>query len=435
MVKRSKLAIVVLMLGIMSAAAIFFEARPLGSSDQIGQEVKDGFSYRCRIFVKGHYAYVLRRTPVPKEDGYLWVFDVDSIKWGKWDTCANFLIPKARDVFVSGEYLYVARRVVAGGWGVRLRKYSVSDGCGPDSVDEGSAWGAGIAFTDMCITNNRAYLSHDCGDVVVFDVSGDSVKHLPDEQIHWSTRPGSLQGLHVRGRYAYLATESEGLWIYDLDSHNLYQAKDHSAGSRDAYNVVCAENGTGKSRTYEGTDNSLVVWDTDNLNNIESVGSFTTSGHIVHITGNWVYWLKPKFGPLYACSLVCGGNFSPLASYGPPDDKLHDFHVVHDSTGHAHLYGAYPDATDTGVVLWYGKADNHTINYYLYGDVNGDLRVDSTDVAALISYVEKGQKIIVNLDASDVNCDGEVNTDDSKYLYNYLFKGGPKPGADCSFYY
>ncbi|MFQ6032528.1 MAG: hypothetical protein ACE5K2_06360, partial [Candidatus Zixiibacteriota bacterium] len=162
MAKRKNPWFSVLVLGILVATAVFFQARPLGSSDQIA-EAKDGFNNLCRIFVKGDHAYVLRRAPAIME-GYLWVFDVgvvgDSIEDTTFtESCFTEFIPYARDVFVSGGYLYVVRHHIY----PYLRKYSIPDGCDLDSVDDEEGALGGWAFTDMYITGNRAYLSHDSG--------------------------------------------------------------------------------------------------------------------------------------------------------------------------------------------------------------------------------------------------------------------------------
>ena len=113
--KRSKPRLAVAILGIILVTAVFFQARPLGSSEQIEEKAKDGFSNSCRIFVKGHYAYVIRRAWEPQIKGYLWIFDVGVVGDSVQDTtftatCFSDSVRGVRDVFVSGGYVYVTRR-------------------------------------------------------------------------------------------------------------------------------------------------------------------------------------------------------------------------------------------------------------------------------------------------------------------------------------
>ena len=73
MFKQSKRGVVFLILGTILASVLFFGAQPLGSSDRVEDGTKDGYSCLCRIFVKGHHAYALRRTPPEVSDSaYLW---------------------------------------------------------------------------------------------------------------------------------------------------------------------------------------------------------------------------------------------------------------------------------------------------------------------------------------------------------------------------
>lgn len=440
MVKGSKPGVLVGILGIILLTAVFFQPRPLDSSDQIAGEAKDGLNYLCRIFVKGHYAYVIRRTP-NLLNGYLWIFDVavvgDSIEDTTFtEPCSSDSIPKAQDVFVSGEYLYIAGKSGQFGYPI-LTKYRISGGCELELADEDRGYYSSVDYTDMYMTGNRAYLTNDSGEVAVFEVSSDTVGYLEDESIYWHG-DGSWQGVHVRGRYMYLAAEAGGLRVIDRDTDSNYQSAPHAGYSRDVYNVVCG----GKSRTYEATDapHQLNLWNTDSLQHINLLSScfwedLSRGLGVVHVTGYWVYWLPAlKATAVIVCSLAC--NSLVCLDSIESADSLHDFHVVHDGTGHAHIFGVYPDTTDTGVVLWYCVNDTaDTIKEYFYGDVNSDKVVNSADSTILHRYVVDGDTVSVNLDACDVNCDGEVNTDDLLYLSNFVYHRGPAPGTNCQFYH
>ncbi|MDH4223401.1 MAG: dockerin type I repeat-containing protein, partial [candidate division Zixibacteria bacterium] len=57
------------------------------------------------------------------------------------------------------------------------------------------------------------------------------------------------------------------------------------------------------------------------------------------------------------------------------------------------------------------------------GDVNGDYKLDVSDVISIINYMFKsGVKPLPLVNQADVNCDGSVTTGDIIYIINYLFK-------------
>ena len=61
----------------------------------------------------------------------------------------------------------------------------------------------------------------------------------------------------------------------------------------------------------------------------------------------------------------------------------------------------------------------------LYGDVNGDGKVNTKDDAALARYLAKWtgyDDTTVNTEAADVNGDGKVNAKDNAVLARYLAK-------------
>jgi hypothetical protein len=81
-----------------------------------------------------------------------------------------------------------------------------------------------------------------------------------------------------------------------------------------------------------------------------------------------------------------------------------------------------------------GTWSTQTYTFYvpscMPGSVNGDDKVNVTDVIHLINYLFKGATPPLPVwSCGDVQCDGKVNVSDAIYLINYLFKGGPPPGC------
>jgi hypothetical protein len=67
------------------------------------------------------------------------------------------------------------------------------------------------------------------------------------------------------------------------------------------------------------------------------------------------------------------------------------------------------------------------------GDVNGDGKINASDVVYLINYLFIGGPAPVpTVLEGDVNCDGNVNASDVVWLINYLFvPGSPPPCRVC----
>lgn len=61
------------------------------------------------------------------------------------------------------------------------------------------------------------------------------------------------------------------------------------------------------------------------------------------------------------------------------------------------------------------------------GDVNGDSKVNASDVVYLINYLYIGGPPPIPMAAGDVTCDGKIDASDVVYLINYLFISGPIP--------
>jgi hypothetical protein len=64
------------------------------------------------------------------------------------------------------------------------------------------------------------------------------------------------------------------------------------------------------------------------------------------------------------------------------------------------------------------------------GDANGDLFTNFADVVYIIEYMLHTSGPL-GYAFADVNCDGRVNIADAEFLAEYIFTGGPAPGAGC----
>lgn len=65
---------------------------------------------------------------------------------------------------------------------------------------------------------------------------------------------------------------------------------------------------------------------------------------------------------------------------------------------------------------------------FIRGEVNGDLRVNLTDVVLVLQHVFLGRALNCR-DAADANDDAAIMSDDAIYLLHYLFTLGPPPAA------
>jgi hypothetical protein len=388
------------------------------ASAQAGSGTEQGKGLKsAAIFVKGHHAYLLDAivTDPTGTNTWLHILDIEDVKDIR--ECRCLYLRKARDVTDQG-----------------LIKYDITDPCDPESLSFGPV--SCFIATDLYVNNDVAYASVDWTGVPVWDVS-DSV-----EVDDWWNQPfGSPQGIHVRGPYAYIASEALSLWIREINTGTNYVV-DTTCCSRDVYNAGFADSSA--SLTYEGATDCLRLWDTTDPEKATSVGSISRSGPVqqaVHITGKWVYRLgsqnKVEVYPFeYAAPDL-------HVTYTVPG-LLHDIHIVHECYwpewiarryGQAHIFAVYKD-TDT-VALWIHSPSPKTqpVYSYKYGDVNNDGIVNIADIVCLINYTLLGHNGAVrNLDPADVNCDGEVNTYDIDYLMDYVWYSGPAPGADCDFY-
>ncbi len=113
----------------------------------------------------------------------------------------------------------------------------------------------------------------------------------------------------------------------------------------------------------------------------------------------------------------------------------HMHFVVYD-TGWAEL-----DTANTGIIYlvfndpqansWIPQVvpRRHHIIPSLPGDVNGDGKVDASDVVFLINYLYRGGTVPDPPQRGDVNGDSVVGAGDVVYLINYLYRSGPPPLA------
>lgn len=390
-----------------------------------------GYSNSATIFVKGHYAYVIHIPQTLTLDS-TWLQVIDIKDPNHIGTCHSRYIQAAREVFVAGDYLYVARQQ-SSFEEVILQQYDITNPCSPRLINSFNSGVNCLWITDMYGTDEKIYISMDYSGILVFDVANSSFDLIDVPGL------GSPQGIHVRGCDAYVATEALNLWIHDICSGADY-VKDTTDWSRDVYNVGSTT--AQGNLTYEAADGCFRVWETTDPTKISFVGSNNRGGplyQVVHVTGDWVYRLgSDNQVEVYK---VKNGPPELYTSYTAPG-QIYDIHEVHECYwrgpavpiyGRAHIYGVYENADTVAIWIYSPSWRVQPVTRYKYGDVNKDGIVNISDVVGLINYLSiRGP--IASLDAADVNCDGEVNTYDIGYLINYLFKQGPLPGVDCDFY-
>lgn len=394
---------------------------------QDGSGAKKGKGIRASaIFVQGHYAFLLDSYVTDPSGINSWLHIIEIEDDENPQECQCLHLHQAKDVFVGGQFMYIATD--AG-----LVKYDVSDPCDPESLDY--SYSSGGVVTDLYVTGDAAYVSFDPSGVLVWDVS-DSLE-VPDV---WFVPAGSPQGIHVRGPYAYVAAETLDLWIRDINTETDYKVEGPDI-SEDAYNISFTDSNV--SLTYVA-GSYLRVLDTTDPEDVSLVGQTNRGGpirQVVHVTGDWVY----RIGNADKVEVyeVDYGNPILHTTYKGPG-RIDDIHVVHECywrgpippvSGRTHIFGVYPNADTVALWIHTPPLKKQRIESYRYGDVNEDGIINISDQLLLNYYVVNGYNgVIDNLDAADVNCDGEVNTDDCDYLSEYLWGGGPVPGADCDFY-
>jgi hypothetical protein len=92
--------------------------------------------------------------------------------------------------------------------------------------------------------------------------------------------------------------------------------------------------------------------------------------------------------------------------------------------------GTYPNNSYTlmrSIMSWFGLG--RASSPFIYGDANGDLKIDVGDIVYLVNYLYKSGSAPNPLDAGDANCDTKIDVGDIVYIINYLFKNGPLPGC------
>jgi len=67
----------------------------------------------------------------------------------------------------------------------------------------------------------------------------------------------------------------------------------------------------------------------------------------------------------------------------------------------------------------------------VFGDCNGDYRVNILDVTYLINYVYMSGEPPIEMNHGDPNGDCAINILDVTYAISYLYQGGASPVAGC----
>jgi len=97
------------------------------------------------------------------------------------------------------------------------------------------------------------------------------------------------------------------------------------------------------------------------------------------------------------------------------------FDSLADSTG-----SPFSTTPFTGVVQAIGSS--HLLSdFFICGDPNGNVTINSSDIIYLVNYVFKSGEAPSPVEAGDVNADGSINASDIIYLVSYVFKSGPAP--------
>ncbi|NOY88483.1 MAG: PKD domain-containing protein [FCB group bacterium] len=87
--------------------------------------------------------------------------------------------------------------------------------------------------------------------------------------------------------------------------------------------------------------------------------------------------------------------------------------------------------TFTGSLLSYNTATTNSMitvkNCIIRGDVNGDGKIDASDLLYMISYFFQNGSPPQPLESGDLDCSQNVNSTDLNYFINYIFSNGPEP--------
>lgn len=112
----------------------------------------------------------------------------------------------AFDVFVSGDYAYVA-------YALELAIIDISDSTNPQIVGYYNTK-TSYNLTSVYVSGDYAYVTADMGGVYIINISDPA---NPTQASHF-TPSGAMQDIIVDGNYAYIAGGSSGLYIYNVSN-------------------------------------------------------------------------------------------------------------------------------------------------------------------------------------------------------------------------
>jgi len=157
---------------------------------------EDTIGVAIDVFVSGDYAYVADNSygltviniTNPTNPGP--TFNEDTTEW-------------ARDIYVSGDYAYVANYISG------LAVFNVSDPTNPGSpINEdttGVSWG-------IYVSGDYAYIADGISGLAVIDISDPTNPGIPV----YEDTSGDARDVYVSGNYAYVADSGSGLAIIDI---------------------------------------------------------------------------------------------------------------------------------------------------------------------------------------------------------------------------
>jgi len=156
-----------------------------------------------------------------------------------------------------------------------------------------------------------------------------------------------------------------------------------------------------------------------------------------------------------AFNTIPGANYDTTHDISPPDGDKDDIVTIPNRLVGVYMIRVKPEPVKAGVYSLGirvdgsamvmlatdhpspspDEADTFSYNapWFLRGDVNGDWKINITDVVYLINYlflIPPGPAPVPQ-EAGEANCDGVINVTDVVYLINYLFLVPPGP-PPCS---
>jgi uncharacterized repeat protein (TIGR01451 family) len=187
---------------------------------------------------------------------------------------------------------------------------------------------------------------------------------------------------------------------------------------------------------YSGTK----IWGNDLNGNYEDLADNYLVSSVIHCknmekTRLWFYrWLAVEKAIYDTAAIYVNDSLVWMndSTYDHLDFKWHHHDI--DISTYADFQNSvqikFVLKSDEGLHLGGWNIDDFTlvgIKKYIIGDINGDQKINLTDVIYLANYILKGGPAPVPLEAADVNCDGKYDLTDVILLARYVLLGEPFP--------